>query len=110
MVHVHQIAGESALFDPAFQLKNTYHQIHGSAPGPIPGNYAIISDACIKIKSERDRIKNAVLAGEQKHRFELEEAFRLKEAQEAKAKAAKEAAKALKLAAQATRKKVKVSL
>ena len=110
MAHLNQIASESALFDPAYQLKNAYHQIHGSAPGPIPGRYPVISDICVKIKVERDRIKAGVLLAENKHRFELEEALRVKDTQEAEAKAAKEAAKALKTAALAAKRKEKVKL
>lgn len=102
--HIVQISSDNALFDIAFQLKNSYHQIAVQLGGAIGGRYPIIVALCGRIKAERERVKNGILNAEQVHRAELENA---KAAAAEVIQAAKEAKDAENAAKEAVRKELK---
>ncbi|KAJ7134167.1 hypothetical protein C8R46DRAFT_1215206 [Mycena filopes] len=72
--YIAHIASDKVLYDVAYGIKNSYHQTAVGPSGVIAGRYPVIMDFISRIKTERDRIKNAALLGQQVHRAELDEA------------------------------------
>ncbi|KAJ7126643.1 hypothetical protein C8R46DRAFT_1049794, partial [Mycena filopes] len=72
--YIAHIASDKLLYDVAYGIKNSYHQTAVGPSGVIAGRYPVIMDFISRIKTERDRIKNAALLGQQVHRAELDEA------------------------------------
>ncbi|KAJ7111665.1 hypothetical protein C8R43DRAFT_961977 [Mycena crocata] len=101
--HIEELAAQPSLFDIAFHIKNSYHQSASHTGGVIAGRYPTIVDICNRLKSEKDRAKNAFLQSQQVHRAELEDARAYKESLDAEAKAARDEAKAAKEAARAAK-------
>ncbi|KAJ7136221.1 hypothetical protein C8R46DRAFT_1234752 [Mycena filopes] len=72
--YIAHIASDKLLYNVAYGIKNSYHQTAVGPSGVIAGRYPVIMDFISRIKTERDRIKNAALLGQQVHRAELDEA------------------------------------
>ncbi|KAJ7160848.1 hypothetical protein C8R46DRAFT_1038070 [Mycena filopes] len=72
--YIAHIASDKLLYDVAYGIKNSYHQTAVGPSGVIAGRYPVIMDFISRIKTERDRIKNTALLGQQVHRAELDKA------------------------------------
>ncbi|KAJ7152772.1 hypothetical protein C8R46DRAFT_1228331 [Mycena filopes] len=107
--YIAHIASDKVLYDVAYGIKNSYHQTAVGPSGVIAGRYPVIMDFISRIKTERDRIKNAALLGQQVHRAELDEARNPSaETLAAELQATKEAAQSSKISKKTkSKKKVK---
>ena len=82
-----EIAKDKALYDVFYSVKNSYHQTVSGTNGVIGGRYPLILELVAKIKQERERIRTGIIATQQAHRTELEEARAAVEESQASAKA-----------------------